>query len=260
MAKLIKRLSLMILLCALMAGTMVVRTDAAGVGVSVGNSNDYDIVARYSASSSDIPASLYEINQTQLITVTIDSVTGSLINSTIKTTYRNGTDLTAQGFCDVDTGECVGIPFLEANLAAGDLVNPSAPEPWYINETVTRTYQGVARETNHMVFDTSYTIADVGDVSGKIDYYFDKATGVLMEYTTTVTQAEYTSIVQSTLVNSNVGLGNGNTTTDGSSSSPPIALYIGVVAVAVIAVAAVLVVRKRRSASQQNEDDEEDSK
>jgi hypothetical protein len=176
------------------------------VGVSQGNVFEYDIVSHWDSLFSDtVPAELLELNQTQWIRVTVTGVSGSTISTRVITHYRNGTEIGSDGSCNIDTGENPGgPPFISTNLDKNDLVNPSAAEAWYINETVTRTYKGGARETNHLNVEFTGNSSDVGEFSTVYDYYFDKSTGVLVEYTSELSYTGLTSITQSKITSSNV--------------------------------------------------------
>ena len=79
-----------------------------------------------------------EQNQTEWIRVTVTGVSGSQILTQITTHYQNGTEISSDGSSNIETGEgSGGPPFIGADLGKNGLINPSASEPWYINETVT---------------------------------------------------------------------------------------------------------------------------
>jgi hypothetical protein len=256
MAKFVKMASLLILVCFIVAATLMVNAKADVVfGVSQGNVFEYNMIGHWSASES-IPVSLLELNQTKTVTITVTKVADSVISTKILTDYKNGTQTTADGSCNIATGECKGLPFVGANLAKNDLVNPSASEAWYINDTSTRTYQNSTRDTNHLRIEDSGTEDPYGVVNSTYDYYFDKTTGVLVAYTTELTYGDVTAVTESSLLASNVWqvgadqIQNQPTPTvtpiDSSPSSPTI-LYIAAAIVAVvIAVAVVALVLKRR--------------
>ena len=128
MAKLIKIASLLILLF-FIAGTLMVSVKAQVVGVSAGNVFEYDMVDHWSSTLDTLPAEFSQVNQTDVITVTVTDVNSTAVSSQISTSYLNGTTQSADVACNIDTGDCTGgPPFIGANLGANDLVNPSASD------------------------------------------------------------------------------------------------------------------------------------
>ncbi|MCW4044742.1 MAG: hypothetical protein NWE94_04405 [Candidatus Bathyarchaeota archaeon] len=197
---------MIILLCSTLTFTMLAQAKTAVVGVSEGNVFEYDMVAYWTSTYTDtVPAEVSAYNQTEWIRVTITGVSGTRISMRVTTHYRNGTEIGAEGFSDVETGEgSEGPPFIGANLGRNDLVNPSAAEKWYINETVTRTYKEGTRETNHLKLQYVETDSTVGEFTRMYDYYFDKRTGALVEYTSQVSYSGFSNIIKSKLTSSNV--------------------------------------------------------
>jgi hypothetical protein len=76
--------------------------------------------------------------------------------------------------------------FISKDLGLNDSIYTSGlyPSPpyyeWKINETVSRTYAGAAREINHLNFMVNTTVSNVTTIT-TYDLYWDKATGVLCE-------------------------------------------------------------------------------
>jgi hypothetical protein len=227
-------------------------TKTAVVGVSQGDVFEYDMVSHWNSLSTDtVPAELLELNQTERIIVTVTEVSGSRISTQVTTRYRNGTEINSDGFCDIETGELLeGPPFIGADLGKNDLVNPSASEPWYINETVTRTYKDGPRETNHLRLEHIEDSDTVGEFTQIYDYYFDKSTGVLVEYTSEFSYTGLTSITRSKLTSSNVWLvhGDGGLQQD-SPTDPSTTMYVAAAAAAITIpiVAAAIILKKRKS-------------
>jgi hypothetical protein len=256
MTKLATRTAILIFLCFTIASTIFVHAETPVVGVSQGDVFEYDMVSHWNSLLTDqIPPSLVELNQTEWVKVTITEVSGTLIQSQVKTHYRNGTETTEDGACDIDTGDlAIAPPIIGANLGRNDLVNPSASEPWYINETVTRNYKGGPRETNHLRLESVGTSETVGEFTNIYDYYFDKSTGVLVEYTTEFSYSGLESITQSKLISSNVWVvegTDGNQPTDSPTNPPdsPTTGYIVAAAAAIIIVVIVVVIilKKRKN-------------
>jgi hypothetical protein len=250
MVKFIKMASLLILLCVIMTSTLLINVKATVSGVSQGNVFEYNMIAHWNSPTEATPAEILEVNQTKTITITVTEVSSSNVSTKITTSYLNGTKATADGFCNIDTGECVGLPFIGANLNKNDLVDPSAPEPWSVNETVTRTYQNDTRETNYLKIEDNGSYEDVGEVTRTYEYYFDRSTGVLVEYTMEVSYGDTTSSTESKLLSSNVWTVDGAVQLEDSNPSSPNTLYIAATAVIIVIIAAAaLVVWKRRNRS-----------
>ena len=249
MIKSTRTVLLIIFLFSMLAISMVVKIKAEVVGVSQGNVFEYDMVAHWISPSGDnTPVELLELNQTKSLRVTVAEVSGSVISSQITAYYLNGTEVSSDGSCDIETGECLGLPFIGANLGKNDLVNPSASEPWYINETITRNYKDAPRETNHLKFENSQTIEGIGELNSIYDYYFDKNTGVLVDYTTEVSYSDSTWITQSKLTASNIwSVSDDQIHSNDQATGSTTTLYIAAsVTTIVIGVIAVFVVSKRR--------------
>ncbi|MBN1245313.1 hypothetical protein JXA31_06940 [Candidatus Bathyarchaeota archaeon] len=254
MTKLATRTALLIFLCLTIASTIIVHAETSVVGVSQGNIFEYDIVSQWNSVLTDTtPATLIQLNQTEWIRITVTEVSGALITNQVTTHYRNGTETNSDSTCDIETGDLTGEgpPFIGANLAKNDLVNPAASEPWYVNETVTRNYEDGPRETNHLRIESTGTSETVGEFTNIYDYYFDKSTGVLVEYTSEFSYSGLESITRSKLISSNVWLvaeADGPQPTD-SPTDPSTTVYVAAAAAAIIIsiVAAVLILKKRKS-------------
>lgn len=148
------------------------------VGVFVGNNFSYNATVfwRSNDTSATPPSDLVEANNTQWLNFTVTDISGTNITAQITGLYKNGTEATPiDGWKDVNTGSGnLTMFFISANLASGDLVYTSSTAT--INETVSRTYSGVERETNHL----NMIIPDGTQTTG-VDIYWDKSTGVLVE-------------------------------------------------------------------------------
>lgn len=261
MTKLAAMTILLSFLCLTVASMMIVNAETSVVGVSQGDIFEYDIVAQWnSAFTDETPAELIELNQTEWIRITVTEVSGTAITTHVTTHYRNGTETNSDSTCDIDTGDLSGEgpPFIGANLGRNDLVNPAASEPWYINETVTRNYKNGPRETNHLRLEDTEVSETVGEFTQIFDYYFDKNTGALVEYTSEFFYSGLESVTRSKLISSNVWLvdeDNGLQPTDSPTDSPNDApndpsttVYVAVAAVAIIlAIVAALIILKRRN-------------
>lgn len=244
----------------ILVSTTMLFAQAQVIGVAKDNFFEYNMVAHWNSISTSAPAELLELNQTAVVRVTVNSVSGSVISTKVSTHFVNGTDATVDGSCNIDTGECIGLPFIAANLGKNDLVNPSASEAWYINETISRAYKDGPRETNHLKLQYNDTIQDLGQLIRVYDYYFDKSTGVLVEYTTETSYSDITGVTQSNLLASNVwNVGDNVPVQFGDSGAgSPTTLYIAVAATGIIiGVIAVFAVFKRRKSLRSETKDEE---
>jgi parallel beta-helix repeat protein len=120
------------------------------------------------------------------------------INNTVQTVYRknitfqfiahykNDTEITGKACIHLYTGEGNGtFWFVSAGLLPGESIYAS-PEwiDWKINETISKTYAGVTRDTNHLTMTKSQIIPSnpPQNVTVSVDYYWNKVTGVLTEY------------------------------------------------------------------------------
>ncbi|MCW3995556.1 MAG: hypothetical protein NWE98_05345 [Candidatus Bathyarchaeota archaeon] len=234
----------------MLSSTMILQVGADVVGVSQGDVFQYDRLAHLTLlvpTSDPTPPSLLEVNQTKLISVTVVNVTGTTIFTDVRTTYKNGTETHGTGFCDIDTGECNSLPFIGANLKKGDAVNPLLTDPWHINDTVSRTYKSGTRETNYLKIQSTENIQDLGDVTLTYEYYFDKATGVLVDYRTEVANSQLISVTESKLVASNLWeVGNQQIETHGSALGSTTTPYVAAAVTAIVIIIIAVIILKRR--------------
>jgi hypothetical protein len=180
----IKRLITAVLLLVFLSSTMVESTRALVLtpGVEAGMMFAYDVTAFWSSSDeyASIPSELGDINQTKTFEVRISNVTDANVTTFAAVYFKNGTADSERGLVDVDTGVSYGafVAIIAANLSAHDVIHPLGADAITINETVIKSYEGGNRETNRII--TEYTNATTG-TTGRVDRYFDKATGILVE-------------------------------------------------------------------------------
>jgi hypothetical protein len=195
---------LLLLLCFTLMGTTLVQAQVT-VGVSEGDVFEYDYQTNFNSIYSEPSSELLELNQTEWIRVTVTDISGSQITTDVTTHYKNGTEVDTEGVCDIDTGASTGgPPFFSANLNVYDTINPSASDPYYVNATMVRDYTDGQRETNLLKFEETGEFQDVGEYTRITEYYFDKDTGVLVEYYTEFSYTGLTSIQSSNLVSSSI--------------------------------------------------------
>jgi hypothetical protein len=239
------------LLCfAAVTTVMTTQAQTPRVGVSVGDTFRYDYIVTYSSMYGDpVPDELIPENQTAWVDMTVTKISGTIITFDMKTRYRDGTEIANVTTCDIDTGETSlgGPPFIDANLNKGDMINPGADTAWYINQTETRDYKDSARETNQLQFQDSAVFEEIGDFLSVLDYWFDRATGAPVEYTSAVAYGGIIIARESKLISTNIWeVGDVQTGTN-----PPGGIQFNMPAVAglitavVIIIGIVLVIRRR---------------
>lgn len=155
------------------------------LGVSVGNTFTYSSTASWSSNdpSATPPTDLVNFNQTQWAQVSVKAISGTNVTGQLTAHYKNGTEITSDGWVDVDTGlnENLTAWFISKDLVPGDSMYTSSQfNSVTINETVSRTYASGVRETNHINM-TSASTSFLGNLTVANDIYWDKSTGVLVE-------------------------------------------------------------------------------
>jgi len=209
MSRKIKELTIAALLLVFLSATMVESTRALVLtpGVEAGMVFIYDVSSFWSSSDeyASVPADLQEVNKTETVEVRISDVSDANITTFVAVYYRNGTADGGHGLVDVDTGVDYGafVAIIAGNLNAHDVIHPLGTDAITINETVTKFYESGNRETNRIVIE--YTNATTGE-TGRVDRYFDKTIGILVEAheTVTTTSPQSTSTVSWELRESNV--------------------------------------------------------
>ena len=242
-------------------------------GVSVGDRLTYSNSYIWTSTNpGDItPGYLFALNQSQ-VKITVQTVTGSTIQHDDVWTYRNGTIMPPVNTIDEVNSHLTPntIFFYAANLSVGGLLFPGATDlPFIINGTTFRSYAGnVVRETNHISVNNT---GIEGDVYSFMNLYFDKQTGVLVEYylTTVYTNLPSQTVTQHLVLtdssiwtvstnidsspspsptsssNSNQTPAPSSTASTNSTGSLPIGLIITIAVVAiVIVVAGFFILRK----------------
>ena len=174
---LVNLISIFLLLALVVAATAQTRT----VGVSLGDKFRYTPIVSWSTNdpSAAPPSSLVDNNNTQWLEVTITAISGTIVNGQTTRHFTNGTETTADGWVDVNTGDGENITtfIISANLPGDASVYTSSPyNAWIINETVPGQYKSGIRETNHLNITSSS-----GTASYISNSYWDKSTGVMVE-------------------------------------------------------------------------------
>lgn len=170
------------------------------VGVTVGDWFKYSDI-RVNWSSNDPNATLplvrewlKEMNETKWFLLSVKNVSGAIISFQTVKHFKDGSEKTENGNVSVYAGTghmpaiMIGISVtISANLNENDTIYASPHfSDWKINETVTKTYAGGGRETNHlnMTWESTWTINSTlyETIYYFEDFYWDRRTGILVEY------------------------------------------------------------------------------
>ena len=170
-------------------------------GVSVGDNFVYDSTNSWNSTNPAdvVPAYLITQNQSGL-QIAVQHVTSSTVMLEQVWAYQNGTQQNSSLIIEVNSGITGSLLLYAANLSAGGSLFPGATGlPYVINSTVFRNYSGSFRETNHI--EVNNTGAE-GEVYSYLNLYFDKQTGVLVEYylTTVYTATPNQTITQHLMI------------------------------------------------------------
>jgi hypothetical protein len=191
-----KKLVLLNFISAFLLSTMVVTTAAAQertVGVAEGDWFTYEIDASWNSTdpNAPFPPQAYgeweTMNETERVKMTIMDVSGTNVSFQYLMDYKNGTEGIGDGYIEVDTGNNANatLMLIAANLGVNDTLYTSGEySMWTINETITRTYPDVVRNTNHvnMTYGHSWTVNETEcHYYFSVNFYWDKETGMLVE-------------------------------------------------------------------------------
>lgn len=176
----------------------IVRT----AGVTDGDFFIYGNVSFYLSSNDpnmQLPTGFENMNDTQDITLTVDSVVNTNITCDLLFHFKNGSTTDISGWVDVDTGDNVNMTlwFISANLVANDtLYSGGFYQTWTINQTIPKEYPNGPRDTNYLNITQSFSAFN-NSAYQSYEVYWDKATGVMvqmsiiMSNTYVIDQAQY---------------------------------------------------------------------
>jgi hypothetical protein len=197
-----KRIVLLTLVSVFLLSAMVMTSAVAQeriVGVTVGGWFKYsDITVSWSSNDPWYPTFppvgreyLKEMNETEWILMSIQNISwGKWVFLEIVKHFKDGTEKTENGSVDIETGTGImNYRIISADLNANDTIYTGSPfSNWKIDETIVRTYPDGERETNHLNMTRKTEIIrhmDDSTINGTlyefINYYWDKATGILVE-------------------------------------------------------------------------------
>jgi hypothetical protein len=196
-----KRLLMVFTLIVFLLFPLVISKAAAQTrlpGVAVGDVFVYDCNVLWTSTdpNATVPTMWLEQNKTRGIRDVITNVTGSVVTWEQTTYYSNGTESSESLGMDVQYGGEVSIFFIAANLNANDTIGIGFyGSKYWINETILKTYPEGPRETNYL---------DLNREDIHYDYYYDKETGLLVDYCVQVKQDNSTAFVSLRLESSSV--------------------------------------------------------
>lgn len=156
------------------------------VGVEVGDWVKYgNFLATYESNDPGAqtpPMDLIEHNNTEWITSTVESISGTKITLQTVTHYKNGTDTNSSLYVDINTGDGEGaFMLISANLSQLDNIYSSAEyDNTWINATDPMVYANALRET-HYLMAAMASQSETDYIGYMVEYFWDKATGVLVE-------------------------------------------------------------------------------
>ena len=157
------------------------------------------------------PRNLYDVNNTLSLVNTVLDVSNNTVSFESRIMYRNGTERVEVYSVNVVYGNQLGnLTFVAAELGAGDRVSFAEELSSYcINSTSLRDYCGVMRETNML----NVTQVDAYTATAsRMKFYWDKATGLLTEYSLyykELTETGFLSValVSYSMVDNNIWIG-----------------------------------------------------
>lgn len=147
-------------------------------------------------------ARLRQTNETEWMLWSVQNVSSTAVFLKTVKHYRDGTENTDTGYIDVNLGAGIMVSkVISANLNAGDSVYSHIHSDSKISQTINRTYPGGPRETNFMnrTRRTDVVRMNGETMNGTLDeivhWYWDRATGVLVEYSSEIVMhiGNYTS-------------------------------------------------------------------
>lgn len=152
-------------------------------GVSAGDWFRYGSIAAtwYSSDPNAKPPAFIEgYNRIQWIVLNVTDIEDTTIIGQFTFHYKNGTESSQLGgSVDINTGDGnLNGWIVSSNLYAGQTVYNSSSSYLTINETINRLYPNSPRETNHVKTNLPFNATGY---SYSQDYYWDRATGILLE-------------------------------------------------------------------------------
>lgn len=164
-----------------------------GIGVSDGDTFSYSYLCYYQSddASFSMPPDFSWINQTQYYMMNVTGISGQAVNYDTHMFFMNGSSIAGYGYMNMQNGVnsmmqgynpmsgtyAGGYFFMQSNVGMMGRMYPSSTNSPIVNDTVTRSYPDGERTLNHMYF----ILNQNGDIN-QTDYYFDQATGTMVEW------------------------------------------------------------------------------
>jgi len=168
---------------ALLSDPVAAETTTHIAGVKAGDTVKYGEFKSQWASyvpGATAPQNLIDVNNTSTVVNTVLSVTNTTVTFRSDTTYINGTETAETKQVDVNTGIGSGnITYIAAGLGINERVySANNVTDARLNSTGLRNYCNLFRETS--LLNTTQVFAQT-NVAFWVEYYWDKATGILAE-------------------------------------------------------------------------------
>jgi hypothetical protein len=181
-----------IILCSLLLGSFSVAFGEmmSTVGVASGDVFRYGYTCYFNSNDPHavLPVSFSSINQTDYFMINVTGVSGASVN--FETMLRGLNGSSSLGVCSMNVGTGMasisgyGGPtdvstfyFMARNVGMMGRMFPSSALSPIINDTFSMPYVGGSRLTNHFVTNTT-----VNGLMMNSDFYFDQATGMMVQW------------------------------------------------------------------------------
>jgi hypothetical protein len=179
---------------------------SSNVGVASGDVFRYGYTCYFNSNDPHAvsPSSFSAINQTNYFMINITGVSGDSVSFETMMRGLNGSSST--GFCSMNVGTGMasitgyGGPtgassfyFMARNMGMMGRMFPSSTLSPTINDTLSMPYSGGARLTNHFVTSTT-----ANDMIVNSDFYFDQATGMMVQWRMETVQTSGTTQTNTT--------------------------------------------------------------
>jgi hypothetical protein len=182
----------------------IVSAQSLTPGVSKGDifAYNYNVTWNSTDPTLPMPSVIADLTKIQSFQIQITSVSGTVVNAQVTTTYHDGTTETETGFVDVQSGD-IHLPhgnlIIAGNLNANDKIYPSGGDAT-LNSTAVRTYQTGSRQTSEQLIETASE-----NHYEKTDVYYDKTKGIAVSsyYESIDTFGSETETFTETITNTN---------------------------------------------------------
>ncbi len=182
----------------------------SGVGVAKGDTFSYRYTCYFDSNDSSVsmPPQFAWINQTDYYMMNVTGVSGSTVNYATNMRMVNGTVIMGTGSMNMGNGansmngyNPMGMTgmnsyfFMYSNVGMMGKMYPSTQNSPTINDTVMMNYPGGQRTANHMSLNVNRN-----GMMNQTDYYFDQATGAMIQWRQQSIQTNGNLVTNSTQV------------------------------------------------------------